>query len=223
MKRGFTLIELLVVIAIIAILAAILFPVFARAREKARQTSCLSNLKQIGLAHMMYAQDYNETFLTGRYPGTCIFGHVHTGAAPNAINDYFSWSTHIHPYIMNSQVFQCPSASWTTCTGGAEVARVINAYLFNYAGCRGVAMASIQQPAEQMSSMDGQGAFVITTRNTRPNAMSATGIGNALDRHNNGANVAYVDGHAKWMSRGAIETAIPVTGWSTFLGVTMVE
>ncbi len=66
MRKGFTLIELLVVIAIIAILAAILFPVFAKAREKARQTSCLSNMKQIGLASMMYAQDYDE-----RLPGSC--------------------------------------------------------------------------------------------------------------------------------------------------------
>src|SRR5947209_15517704 len=64
-KKGFTLIELLVVIAIIAILAAILFPVFARAREKSRQISCLSNLKNIGLATLMYAQDYDETFPTG--------------------------------------------------------------------------------------------------------------------------------------------------------------
>src|SRR5438034_11408057 len=66
-RRGFTLIELLVVIAIIAILAAILFPVFAQAREKARQTSCLSNLKQIGLASMMYRQHYDELFAPGYY------------------------------------------------------------------------------------------------------------------------------------------------------------
>jgi len=70
MRKGFTLIELLVVIAIIAILAAILFPVFARAREKARQTSCLSNVKELGLGLMMYVQDYDECFPYGRHTDT---------------------------------------------------------------------------------------------------------------------------------------------------------
>ena len=70
-KRGFTLIELLVVIAIIAILAAILFPVFAQAREKARQASCQSNLKQIGIAFKMYVQDYDEKWPSNHVVGTC--------------------------------------------------------------------------------------------------------------------------------------------------------
>jgi len=72
MRRGFTLIELLVVIAIIAILAAILFPVFARAREKARQASCLSNLKQLGLADLMYAQDYDERYVYHALPAAVL-------------------------------------------------------------------------------------------------------------------------------------------------------
>ena len=221
MRRGFTLIELLVVIAIIAILAAILFPVFARAREKARQTSCLSNLKQIGLAHLMYAQDYNEMFLSGRYPGVCIFGHTHTAAAPNAINDYQGWANHIHPYIMNVQVFQCPSQTWSHCTSGTSHAHISNAYLFNYTGCSRVSMAEIQRPSEQMLSMDGQGTFVISGTNTRASAMS--GIGNGISRHNDGANAAYADGHAKWLSQGAISTLIPQSGWSDFIGETIVE
>ena len=87
MRRGFTLIELLVVIAIIAILAAILFPVFAKAREKARQSSCLSNVKQLGLAMMQYAQDYDE-----RLPMYADGGYR------------YNWDVAIEPYLKNSQV-----------------------------------------------------------------------------------------------------------------------
>src|SRR5438874_6354630 len=94
-RRGFTLIELLVVIAIIAILAAILFPVFAQARDKARQATCLSNLKQLGLAQSMYTQDYDETL-------------------PKAIHllpdgNLFPWPLEVAPYLKNTAVFRCPS------------------------------------------------------------------------------------------------------------------
>jgi prepilin-type N-terminal cleavage/methylation domain-containing protein len=91
-RSGFTLIELLVVIAIIAILAAILFPVFAQARESARLTSCLSNMKQIGLALRMYSQDYDEKYPNIRYQG---FNHT--------------WKNVVLPYIKNKNVFSCPS------------------------------------------------------------------------------------------------------------------
>src|SRR5947207_12273411 len=94
-RRGFTLIELLVVIAIIAILAAILFPVFAQAREKARTTTCLSNLRQIGLANLMYIQDYDEHFpFAGRECPAAGFLDVWNGLAP---------------YIKNTQMFLCKS------------------------------------------------------------------------------------------------------------------
>ncbi len=221
MRRGFTLIELLVVIAIIAILAAILFPVFARAREKARQTSCLSNLKQIGLAHQMYAQDYDETFLAGRYNGECMFGHYHDLGGNNAINDYYGWWNHIYPYINNTQVYRCPSEQWAHCTSGGEVAIITDAYLFNYDGVRLKAMSQIQQPSETMITMDGENAFVISSTNTKSTAMGA--IGNGLDRHNGGANIAYADGHAKWMSEGAIDSAIPAAAgeWCALLNITM--
>lgn len=100
LKQGFTLIELLVVIAIIALLAAILFPVFARARENARKSSCANNLKQIGLAAYQYSQDYDELVVSsyGAYTNPTVGGTVY-------------WMGLILPYIKNTQVFQCPSAT----------------------------------------------------------------------------------------------------------------
>lgn len=104
MKRnGFTLIELLVVIAIIAILAAILFPVFAQVREKARQTSCASNMKQLGLAVVQYVQDYDENYA----PGFTDW----VGTAP-------TWPVAISPYVKTFKVFQCPDDSLSGANSG---------------------------------------------------------------------------------------------------------
>ena len=103
-RHAFTLIELLVVIAIIAILAAILFPVFARAREKARQTSCLSNIKQIVLAFMMYAEDYDETMPMGVYPDWTTYWDTKVDWGGNVIGDKL-----ITPYTKNQQLAACPS------------------------------------------------------------------------------------------------------------------
>jgi prepilin-type N-terminal cleavage/methylation domain-containing protein/prepilin-type processing-associated H-X9-DG protein len=98
-QKAFTLIELLVVIAIIAILAAILFPVFARAREAARKSSCQSNLKQLATAMLMYKQDYDETFAS----------YTWVTNRPNANRDPWWWK--IQPYVKNGQLLQCPSSA----------------------------------------------------------------------------------------------------------------
>ena len=121
-KRGFTLIELLVVIAIIAILAAILFPVFARAREKARQASCASNLKQYGLAFLMYAQDYDERLPRYRQ-GT---------SSPSC---GVSWQDQVEPYIRNRQIVVCPS------TGNVNTSYGVNLYHVSPCGGAGFTLA----------------------------------------------------------------------------------
>jgi prepilin-type N-terminal cleavage/methylation domain-containing protein/prepilin-type processing-associated H-X9-DG protein len=112
-RRAFTLIEILVVIAIIAILAAILFPVFAQARAKARQASCLSNVKQTGLAAMMYAQDYDETLPETGWDGPCSSPTPGANGYYTVHDDYFSgvfsFPMASAPYIKNWQIFQCPS------------------------------------------------------------------------------------------------------------------
>jgi len=118
MKRpGFTLIELLVVIAIIAILAAILFPVFARAREKARETSCTSNVKQLTLGFLMYAADYDQTFPgqnLAHYPG----GPAGYPQDACCVERNIAWMV-IGPYIKNTQILRCPSEDGTAFTRGA--------------------------------------------------------------------------------------------------------
>ena len=129
--RGFTLIELLVVIAIIAILAAILFPVFARAREAARATSCRSNLKQIGTAMMMYVQDYDETF--GR---TCCGAGTNTGTR--------DFTEYTEPYIKNLGVLKCPSSSRRTDKTN---------YGF-YSGVASQSLAAIAAPADTVIVSD---------------------------------------------------------------------
>lgn len=118
-KSAFTLIELLVVIAIIAILAAILFPVFAQAREKARSISCLSNSKELGLSVLMYVQDYDETFPTG----------LQQSWYDN------SWYVLTQPYVKNVQIYRCPDdpvgtpPAWTQTWGGIRLSYASNGYM----------------------------------------------------------------------------------------------
>ena len=114
--NGFTLIELLVVIAVISILAAILFPVFATAREKARQSACLSNLKQLGLAFTQYANDYDET-----YPVAGYFAFSGT-----IYHDGAGWAGDVYPYVKSPQLFDCPSDPTVADTNGVPVSYAYN-------------------------------------------------------------------------------------------------
>jgi len=153
-RRGFTLIELLVVIAIIAILAAILFPVFARAREKARQTSCTANLKQLALGMLMYAQDYDERFPAqniAHYPGGPTTYPQDACCVERNI-----WIWVIQPYIKNQQIGLCPSGDDAWPARGATIygpAGVYVHYKFKHAICargNGVKLAEFTWPAEQI-------------------------------------------------------------------------
>ena len=192
-RKGFTLIELLVVIAIIAILAAILFPVFARAREKARQTSCLSNMKQLGLSGMMYAQDYDEKWMK-----FCLDGGWGT------LRGCFASGNFLSPYTKNHQIWQCPSDSLTcapTC-----FAMPYPDYGYHCPTMDATSMASITAPA-------GVAMFIETWEKapgTPNNSCNFTGIrvDHIADRHNEGTNLVYCDGHAKWQKWQLVQSRI---------------
>ncbi len=201
-RRGFTLIELLVVIAIIAVLAAILFPVFAQAREKARATACLSNCRQIGLAFMQYAQDSDE-----RLP-----------LSTDTSRD-LSWVVTVQPYIKSPQIYRCPddrSTNWTTPLSGQTATRLSSYYLNDWlAGTlKYTILSSINSPASVVyvseSTLNKTGdhfhPFLWTADPERPGGPSASTFDTSknqtleldLVRHQNGFNSVYADGHAKW-------------------------
>ena len=212
-RRGFTLIELLVVIAIIAILAAILFPVFAKAREKARQSSCLSNVKQLALASLQYAQDYDE-MLPASYK-----------AGPPSY-----WTLSISPYIKNTQIFYCPSLSGLSDTAwsGSQMAYGWNYNYLTYAvpgraagyNLPTASLGTVQSPAETVMLGDGPACANMTAGTlyypdiypgSRINAMGyVIGYSGAYFpnlRHNDLANIAFVDGHAKACNMGYLGQA----------------
>jgi prepilin-type N-terminal cleavage/methylation domain-containing protein/prepilin-type processing-associated H-X9-DG protein len=216
MKRGFTLIELLVVIAIIAILAAILFPVFARAREKARTASCMSNVKELALAMIMYSGDYDERFcsrgtgnqLTPVIPGDTYFNW--NGGTYNIF--YRSWASNIYPYINNVQIFRCPSSDYN-CYGVAYGLPVYGAapgggYVTIFGQPR---QSDIRRPAEimMMTEKGAGGGYQYVLSNS--SSLSVTYFA-CRDSHNQGGNVAFFDGHVKWLKFVHVQGAIH-PGW----------
>jgi len=229
-RRGFTLIELLVVIAIIAILAAILFPVFAQAREKARQTACLSNLRQMSTGVAMYVQDY-EAYPLYSYP------------SPSQER----WHTVLQPYIKNTGIFVCPSSSFQRFhfrNMGYGFNHQYLARSVDRGGTgSGVPDAVIEYPADTLAIADswGTGGWSRSPQAWSDAANDCDRLGNhgytvdppllpagskwgtscpisnplpgypgaghtrIATRHGGGANVAFCDGHAKWMRAELLE------------------
>jgi prepilin-type N-terminal cleavage/methylation domain-containing protein/prepilin-type processing-associated H-X9-DG protein len=239
-KRGFTLIELLVVIAIIAILAAILFPVFAQAREKARQASCQSNLKQMGNALSMYAQDYDEIFPSGN-PGantSCVDIPFRMG--------WRGWiGNHLMPYTKNVDIYQCPSkknlSGVNRDSGGALCTNMASpyffvSYTFNYVRLTNQAVSNVNEVANMPMMWDSltpyadcafatPGSCGIWAQRDICQWMAKMGMplqpGQACTAnantgwHNNGNNYLFVDGHVKWgrwdgITWGQLANLLPV-------------
>ncbi|MBQ0105984.1 MAG: prepilin-type N-terminal cleavage/methylation domain-containing protein [Armatimonadetes bacterium] len=201
-QKGFTLIELLVVIAIIAILAAILFPVFAQAREKARQTSCLSNCKQLGTALQLYVDDFDEVYpanvpepRTYNGPVSSIMATDVWGFGAANFPTVFTWKDALYPYVKNINMYYCPSVGKKAWGYG------YNVYLCssdcNHPNDTATAMAEIKRPSE-----------VVFCADVAPNGEQVNGQGTAHDliltyqescqRHNGGQNWCFCDGHAKY-------------------------
>ncbi|GBC93482.1 Type II secretion system protein G [bacterium HR15] len=208
-SKGFTLMELLVVIAIIAILASILFPVFAQAREKARQTQCLSNMRQMGIAVQMYLQDYDERFPLDSHTGGA-------GSAP------WVWLQTLQPYIKTPLLYRCPSdpsVNWEHPLPGYRTIRRTS-YGTNFwmlprsdvddlvRNCAGYnTLATIQSPAsviyiaELKENASGAADHYHPAAWRWPNDCGTfieAAQELAMRWHNGGTNYTFVDGHAKW-------------------------
>lgn len=214
-RHGFTLIELLVVIAIIALLAAILFPVFARARENARRASCQSNLKQIGIGVLQYIQDNDEKFPQYQIGVTTTDAKSET------------WYIITQPYIKSWQVLRCPSAPRTTLTS----LHPLYYSTYGFAGNNGGAsnnrtlygmppkpLATIDEPARTWMLIESRDAsntnyFTNGYGHFAPQMNALTSNPDAKaefrsDIHLEGSNIAYVDGHVKWRKKGMSTGAI---------------
>jgi prepilin-type N-terminal cleavage/methylation domain-containing protein/prepilin-type processing-associated H-X9-DG protein len=231
-RNAFTLIELLVVIAIIAILAAILFPVFAQARDKARGASCLSNTKQQGLAFAMYTQDYDETTVMQYY------GDWSPCCADRG--GHYAWPKQLNPYIKNKQVFACPSlptANWDAlkcaydpggqCREAYDFPSVIGYGLNPYVA--GVALAKIEAPASTLAIVETRyyppghpshnaawgwyGAYPPYLDASQPD--KTTPYAGWLDarRHQDGNNCSFADGHSKFQRHSVITVNANLWMW----------
>ena len=232
-RSAFTLIELLVVIAIIAILAAILFPVFARARENARRSSCTSNLKQIGLGILQYSQDYDEKMVPL---------YVDASGA-NVSNGFRAWSALAQPYIKSAQVFACPSNTNNTLPfgngGTAADGSVINrSYGALDTGDATTGYSALQERAGRgLSAYNSVAQCILAFDSNRDYAQgdesslgpASSGLGPGTTGHLATSNFLFVDGHVKSLKPTATiansvnmwnvdPTVAPVANLTTALG-----
>ena len=214
-RKGFTLIELLVVIAIIAILAAILFPVFAQAREKARQSSCLSNLKQIGTATQMYAQDYDERM------ASWTFANYPAGMWGSPENNAYGWSMAFYfwqPYLKNNQIYTCPSANdnFVGPTGNATYPQYnmsygYSEYIYNpgFGNSKLAALAGSPYGVAKIAII-GESRFAGIyndwdngntggTGQIPTNYLARVALANNTKPRHDGSQFCYADGHAKYI------------------------
>ena len=244
-KRGFTLIELLVVIAVIGILAAILFPVFARARENARRSACMSNMKQVGLGLLQYTQDYDE-----RLPimgNTDVTGGVGGGAGGVTGQDGFLSAAKpanplrlIQPYIKNTQVYACPSSTLlNNANFQSNESGDSNYYLNNVVvQPTGLNVAAISSPASIVYGQENiqrlRGSYLRPVLGTATCTLVAVGkygywhywdgtAENYSNVHFEGGNLIFADGHVKWRKYTTLRSSdfglTPDEAWSTTNGV----
>ncbi len=210
-KRGFTLIELLVVIAIIAILAAILFPVFARAKEKAKQASCLSNTKQMGLGLMMYISDYDECIPFYYAP----YNKPRPPELPDltAISDYgMFWQDLIYPYVKNLDIYKCPSSKNYRGTPREYIGSYGGNYhwVFSNGYSSSLLIRNLMdflQPAETFTVIEAQSYITRADPGIPSSSGGYWGLVNS--RHNDQNNILFLDGHAKTIADSVARTESP--------------
>jgi len=195
---GFTLIELLVVIAIISILASILFPVFSRARAKARQSACISNEKQILLALKMYCEDFDEALPLGDYPAPGE-GQIFDPTPGDATDNKLQWYDLLFDYVRNSELYRCP-----------EVRRLMPGYGMNEAAA-GLSLGAFYDSSIKIITTDMQ-YHASTDENANLgewrvywNGGEIRGGNVHVDRHNGGAVYGFLDGHVKWHKPAAVK------------------
>jgi prepilin-type processing-associated H-X9-DG protein/prepilin-type N-terminal cleavage/methylation domain-containing protein len=201
-KVGFTLVELLVVLAVLTVLAALLLPVLARAREEARRVTCLSNLRQIGQAYLLYTQDWDQRLSHWYLPGptpprvSSMFPFVTWPPRDESAGPVSVWTEYLQPYLRSTALLHDPSPSWGGPSPGIRLA--------DYALCtwswggRGTAesphwcwagppmtLAAVRRPAETAHVMDGATTSQLSWREQ--------------GRHRNGTNVGFLDGHVRWL------------------------